>query len=160
MPKLSTLVVSVLSILIIAGGSSATVLPTGLRREITVPYCEDNSDHLISVFRREGHDDNSDTNREEVGDSAQVDLAAAQCNSNFHCHLGQICERGNCVTGCGTNMDCSHFHICANGTCKDSRGGPCSPNRSTCSFHADCCSGRCKRWGGLIGRKKCRGSRK
>ncbi|PYI12594.1 hypothetical protein BO78DRAFT_412795 [Aspergillus sclerotiicarbonarius CBS 121057] len=87
MPKLSTLIVSVLSMLIITGGASVTVLPPGLRREITVPYCEDNSDHLISVFRRDDHDNNRDASREELSNSAQEALAAPPCNNNFHCNL-------------------------------------------------------------------------
>ncbi|PWY83149.1 hypothetical protein BO94DRAFT_599612 [Aspergillus sclerotioniger CBS 115572] len=160
MPKLPILIVSVLSILMLTGGIFATVLPQGLRREISVPYCEDTPENLITNLRRDDHDGNSDAGREDVGDSTQEDLAAPPCNTNFHCNLGQVCKKGNCVAGCGTNVDCSRFHTCFNGTCQDGRGGLCSPNKNTCSFHADCCSGRCKRWGGLIGRKKCRGSRK
>ncbi|RDH38921.1 hypothetical protein BDQ94DRAFT_134889 [Aspergillus welwitschiae] len=158
MPKLSPLIVSVLSIFVLVGLVSATVLPRNIRCEITAPYCEDKTGHLITTLRRDVHGD-YDADVEDLSDSAQDELAAPLCNDNSQCNLGQICNQGFCVAGCKSNVDCSRFHTCSKGSCTDSRGSRCAPNRSRCSLSAECCSGRCKRWGGFVGRRRCRGFR-
>ncbi|PWY81949.1 hypothetical protein BO70DRAFT_362380 [Aspergillus heteromorphus CBS 117.55] len=169
MPRLSTVIVSGLSVLAVAGGASARVLPREARYEIAVPYCENDADQTATVLRRDIEDDHTYTDTdnvndvedaEDVEDSGDLQSAPPLCNNNLHCDFGQICNRGRCIAGCNANVDCSRFHTCTNGTCTDSRGGTCAPNRSTCGFHVDCCSGSCKRWGSLFGKKKCRRARK
>ncbi|OJJ73918.1 hypothetical protein ASPBRDRAFT_29082 [Aspergillus brasiliensis CBS 101740] len=98
MPKLSTLIISVLSIFILAGVVSATVLPRNFGREITAPYCEDKTGRLVPTMRRDVQD-NYDVGIEDISDSAQNELAAPLCNDNSQCNLGQICNRGFCVAG-------------------------------------------------------------
>ncbi|RDK48147.1 hypothetical protein M752DRAFT_261443 [Aspergillus phoenicis ATCC 13157] len=98
MPKLSALIVSVLSIFVLVGLVSATVLPRNIRCEITAPYCEDKTGHLITTLPRDVHGD-YDADVEDLSDSAQDELAAPLCNDNSQCNLGQICNQGFCVAG-------------------------------------------------------------
>ncbi|KAI2852990.1 hypothetical protein CBS12448_8156 [Aspergillus niger] len=98
MPKLSALIVSVLSIFVLVGLVSATVLPRNIRCEITAPYCEDKTGHLITTLPRDVHGD-YDADVEDLSDSAQDELAAPLCNDNSQCNLGQVCNQGFCVAG-------------------------------------------------------------
>ncbi|PYH88680.1 hypothetical protein BO71DRAFT_445089 [Aspergillus ellipticus CBS 707.79] len=177
MPRLSTVIVSGLSILAVAGGASARVLPREARYDVGLSHYEHDADQAATILRRDDDESNTYANTEtsdisevndinevndvnDVENSEETESAPPLCNNNQHCDFGQICNRGRCIPGCSANLDCSRFHTCSNGTCTDSRGGTCAPNRSACAFHVDCCSGQCKRWGSLFGKKKCRRARK
>ncbi|GFN19110.1 DNA repair protein RAD51 [Aspergillus tubingensis] len=98
MPKLSALILSILSIFILAGAASSTVLPRNIRREVTAPYCEDRTGRLITTLRRDVHGDYN-ANVEAISDSTPERIAAPLCSDNSQCNLGQICNQGFCVAG-------------------------------------------------------------
>ncbi|RAL11452.1 uncharacterized protein BO97DRAFT_425449 [Aspergillus homomorphus CBS 101889] len=162
MSRLSTSIVSAVAILMVVGGTAASVVPQAQTQDFIVAcpgvHCGSESYRSQPILARGEEEAFVDVTDDELDSSADSDATADTCYNRSQCEVGFTCLNSRCTLSCISDSDCSRLHTCTNGTCMDPRGGACLSNRNRCTHDYQCCSGRCDRFAAVFGSKKCRSS--